>query len=418
MMLAAVLVLGYFLGRMPWHAARPSSTALAQAADKSEAVWVCPMHPEIMQDHPGVCPICGMDLVQAQKNHAGHEHGIQVDAATMQRLGVQLATAHEEELTREVKTYGTVALDQSKVRHVTAKFEGWIKKLHIASVGQHIQAGQVLYELYSPELIQRQREYLRLVERKKQLQRLVADSASGDKEIMMSLADERSRAREKLLYEDVDFEILREVEDRGRSVDVVPVRAAASGVITQINVREGSFVNGMTTIATLADLSQVWVEVAIYPDQLPWLKAGDDASVVAADSAEPIAARLQQINPVAEMPQRIASGRLVIANPQRNLLPGSYVDVTMHAQPRQALVVPRSAVMRSGRGDYVMLYLGDGHFLPSEVGLGLESGEWMEITDGLQPGAQVASNGQFLIDAAASLESARRRMRPAHAELH
>jgi len=112
-------------------------------------IWVCPMHPEIMQDHPGTCPICGMDLVEA-RDHTGHDHGVRVDTASIQKLGVRLASVQKTTLSRDVRSYGNVTADGSAIYNVHSNFDGWIKKLYIHSIGQKITQGQVIYEIYSP----------------------------------------------------------------------------------------------------------------------------------------------------------------------------------------------------------------------------------------------------------------------------
>ena len=372
-------------------------------------IWVCPMHPEIMQDHPGTCPICGMDLVEA-KDHAGHDHGVQVDTASIQKLGVRLASAKESTLSREIRTYGNVTADGSAIYNVHSKFDGWIKKVHIHSVGQKIKQGQVIYEIYSPELLMQQKEYLRFAERRKQILQTIGDVRFQENEYVMDLLQELSRERTKFLYEDIGVETVQQMDDSRRPVEVVKVLAAESGVVTQINARVGSYATPSATLFTLANVSRVWIDVALYPDQVGQVQTGDEVTISSADGQE-IKARLDFINPIAE--NNKASARVAIDNSKLHLRPGSFVDVVIHAQPHEALAIPRSAVMRSGRGSFVMLYRGDGRFLPTEVETGVENGELVEISDGLQEDAQVAVNGQFLLDAAASLNDAMQRMQPA-----
>lgn len=132
-----------------------------------EKIWICPMHPEIMQNHPGTCPICGMDLVQSKDSAAhNHDHGIHIDTASIQKLGVRLASIKKTSLSQEIRTYGNVIVDGDTLYNVHTKVDGWIKKLNINSVGQQIRKGQIIYEIYSPDLIAQQKEYLRFVVRR------------------------------------------------------------------------------------------------------------------------------------------------------------------------------------------------------------------------------------------------------------
>ena len=372
--------------------------------------WVCPMHPEIMQDHPGTCPICGMDLVEA-RDHTGHDHGVKVNTASIQKLGVRLASVQKTPLSREVHSYGNVTADGSAIYNVHSNFDGWIKKLHIHSVGQQIKQGQVIYEIYSPELIAQQKEYLRFAERRKQILQTIGDVRFQENDYVMDLLQELSRERTKFLYEGIGVETVQQMDDYRRPVEVVKVLAAESGIVTQINAREGSYATPSATLFTLSNVSRVWIDVALYPDQVGQVKVGDEVSIKSPDGQN-IKARLDFLNPIAD--NNKVSARVAIDNSKLHLRPGSFVDVVIHAQPHEALALPRSAVMRTGDGDMVMLSRGAGHFLPLHVETGIESGDQIEITDGLLEGAEVATNGQFLLDAAASLNAAAQRMQETH----
>ena len=370
-------------------------------------VWVCSMHPEIMQNHPGTCPICGMDLVES-KNPSAHDHSIQIDSASMQKLGVRLASVKRSPISQEIRVYGNVTADEGSLYNVHSKFDGWIKRSHIHSIGQHIEKGQVIYEIYSPELIMQQKEFLRFMERRNQILKTIGDVRVQENEYVMNLLVELSKERTKFLHEDIDIETVQKIEDSKMPLDVVKIIAAQSGVVTQINARAGSFATPTATLFTLADVSRVWVSVTLFPDQAEQVKDGDGITVTSTDH-QTVKAKLDFLSLVAD--NNKVSARVAIDNSQLHLRPGSFADVTIHAQPREALVVPRSAVLRSGQGDVVILSRGDGHFLPVFVETGIESGDLIEITGGIQPGAEVAVNGQFLLDAASSMNAAIERMK-------
>lgn len=374
-----------------------------------------------------MCPICGMDLVEMEpstKSQAGHEHSVHLDTASLQRLGVRLAAAKWETLSRDIDTYGNVMVDESMVSIINSNVSGVIKKLHINSVGQQIQAGQVLYEIYSPELIQSQREFIALLrEKDKLVESMMGEDAhtSGkgmSEDDMMDVKENANKRRlvsEALLYSNVGKELLDELSTTYREREVVAVHAPKSGFVTKIEVHEGNSVKPMDSLFSLVGLTQVWVEVALYPDQLAWVKDGDEVTLRLSQlDKSAIKARLQFVSPVVDSTSRTVRARLAVANPKNRLLPGALVDVTIHAKPHLALAVPRSAVMRTGKGDLVMLAEGNGHFAPVKVETGIENAELIEITAGLQEGEQVAVNGQFLLDAAASLSDAAQRMRANH----
>lgn len=393
----------------------------------AKKLWVCPMHPQIIQDHPGTCPICGMDLVEmSQPDTAQHEHqhSVHLDTATQQKLGVRLATTKWQTLSQDIYAYGNVAADESQVFNLSAKFEGVVKKLHINSVGQQVRAGQVVYEIYSPELLKTQKEYIDLLEEK---DILVAPMGAEDahtsgkgmpEDDMADVklnADQRILARDKLLYADVGNELIDELNKTYRPKEVVEIRAPRSGLVTRIETHEGSTVKPMDNLFSFVNLSRVWVEVPLYPDQLLWVKDGDEATIRMPQSGmREIKSKLKFIAPMVDSTTRTMLARLSINNTD-NLLPlGSFLDIIIHAKPHKALVVPRSAVMRTGKGDLVILAEGSGHFTPVNVETGIETSDVVEITSGLRAGDQVAVNGQFLLDAAASMSDTAQRLHNDH----
>lgn len=378
-----------------------------------EKIWICPMHPEIMQNHPGTCPICGMDLVQSKNPAAhNHDHGIHIDTASIQKLGVRLESVKKATLSREIRTYGNVIVDGDTLYNVHAKVDGWIRKLNINSVGQQIHKGQVIYEIYSPDLIAQQKEYLRFIVRRDQTLKTIGDiSPLAENPYVMDLLQELSRERTKFLYKDIGIESVQQMESSKQPIEVVKILAGQGGVVTQINAREGNFVSPSATLFTLADISRIWVEITLYPDQAGQVKNGDAVTIKTPDGQE-IKTKLDFINPLAE--NNKISARVTLNNTNPRLRPGSFVDVTIHAQPHEALVLPRSSVIHTGRGDLVILSRGEGHFLPVNIETGIESGDWIEVVDGLLEGAEVAVNGQFLLDAASSLHDAAQRMQDSH----
>ena len=373
--------------------------------DFAGSTYVCPMHPEIMQDRPGKCPVCGMDLVPA--GNAGHDPALHVDAASTEKLGIRLARAREAKISRDIPTYGSVAYDDNSQFSFNSKFDGWIKKIHVHSVGEQIEKGKILYEIYSPELIDREKKYLQFLQRRDQILQSVGDVSQQENEYVMAMLVEYSRQKESFYNEDVDPEAVRWIEDSRQTREVVKIVADKSGVVTQINAREGAFVGASSPVFTLADLSTVWIDVVLYPDQTGSVKTGDSVSIRDSGGRK-IPGKISFISPIAENNKVIA--RITMDNRKYHLRPGSFVDVAIHAEPHEAILLPRSAVMHTGHGNKVMLFLGNGRFLPVDVETGIERENEIEILDGLQEGAQVAVNGQFLLDAAASLQDAAMRM--------
>lgn len=409
-LIVAVVLVSFFFIRSPISHGNEAKqvSALPQINNAGpQKYWVCPMHPEISQDHPGTCPICGMKLVEAGTAET-HVHGIQVDNATEQRMGVRLARIKQEVIGQAVQTYGNVAIAESKTFAVHPKYEGWIKKLYVHSVGEPVKAGQVLYEIYSPDLIVRQRSYLSSIERRKQLLQTIQTTSDTENDYVMEMAMDAANDRLKLNQEEgVSVENIKTIEEKKLASEVVQIISERSGVVSQINVKEGSYVMSANPILVLADVSSVWIDVVLYPDQVSQVKRGDAVTIRDANGLE-IHSRLSFINPLASGNKVIA--RVELDNARNHLRTGTFADVTIQIHPHKALVLPRSAVIYTGDGNMVMLSRGAGHFLPVPVTTGVESGDEIEIVDGLQENAEVAVNGQFLLDSASSLSAASERM--------
>ena len=245
-----------------------AASAIPPLKETDGKVWVCPMHPEIMQDHPGACPICGMDLVESHGTHEAHKHGVTVSSATVQKLGVRLVHAKQSTISRNLTAYGAIVADGAGQYAVHSYFDGWIKKLHIRSVGQKVEQGQVLYEIYSPDLVMQQKEYLNFVARRKQiLQSITGDALIFENMYVMDLLEELSRERIKLIEENLSPDTLQYIEDHRQPLRVVPILAPKSGVVTKMDVREGGYVTPSATLLTLENTARVWVDIALYPSQ-------------------------------------------------------------------------------------------------------------------------------------------------------
>ena len=376
-------------------------------------LWICPMHAQIQQDQPGRCPICGMDLVPHVEAAAqGAADGVVVDTALQQRLGVRLVTAQRRQLGRVIRTWGSVALDESALFEVSPKIDGWLRKLHVSAAGQTVREGQPLYELYSPDLVQRQREYIEVMRRGDTLRESVGMVAGQNAQMLASLARERMRLRQQFENADIDKDFIQRMEKYRRTVDVVVIRATRSGVVTRIGAREGSYITPQSSVVSLADLSRVWIDIALYPDPSGSVSAGDAVTATPQDgSGVELRGRLQLPKTAIDPRSRSQRGRLVADNPGQRLLPGSYLDVRIAAATREVLAVPRSALVPDGRGMHVIRARGDGRFMPVAVQTGAMDELYVEIVSGLDAGDEVVAKGQFLLDAAASLQAAAERMR-------
>ncbi|WP_394780261.1 efflux RND transporter periplasmic adaptor subunit, partial [Undibacterium sp.] len=397
------------------HEMRVAATAKQGIAE----AYTCPMHPEIVQDHSGTCPICGMTLVKMHHatDHAGDAAPlVYIDDATQQRMGVRLEAAAVTEMHKEINAFATISPDESRTVSVNPKVEGWIRRLHVQGIGQAVRKGQVLYEIYSPELQQRQRDYVDLLTRREALLGSSMELVGPNSAMLGSLAKERFRARDRLLAADIPLDVVEELEKSRRIADVIPVRAAQDGVVASITAREGSYVNPMQTVLVYTDSTRVWAEITLFPDQVSWLKNGDVVVLTSGlDKNVQLRAKINLSSLQIDASNRAAKLRLSLENSTQAFRAGAYAEAVILSSARKTLSVPRDALIRTGHGDFLVVGQGQGHFLNTVVKTGIEDKERVEILGGLKAGQQVAVNAQFLLDAAGSLQAMQQRQRPAQA---
>ena len=432
-------ILAYWLGgrqaAAPEHA-HPEQT-LPAIAPTAQA-YVCPMHPHIVQDHPGDCPICGMDLVIMKDAAGAAAHQIHVDTATQQKLGVRLEQAAFATLTHDISVYGTLVADESAVLRITPNVSGLLTRLHVSRVGQRIERGQLLYELSSNETLDIQYEYIDTLRRGlpamnmaaerreqnrvklekaralgpaevKQAEHEISESEEQLRSILQPL--DRDLKRSTLRLKQIGFSeaMLDRLSKSKEAFEVIRAHASRACVVQAVMARPGMSVEAMTEILQCVDPAAAQIELVLYPDQLDWVEEGDAVTLAFADG-ETVKTRLPGLPPLVDEVTRTLRVRLPVTLERAPRL-GEYAQATIHTTEREVLSVPKSAVMRTGRGDFVMRALDKGHFMPVKVVTGIESAERIAIRDGLDAGDQVAVNGQFLLDAAASIADTVQRMR-------
>ena len=358
--------------------------------------WAAPMNPKIHSDHP-MKDSMGMAYlpVYASSPNAPKASGLSIDPRLAQNLGVRLVDVQRRPMGQAIHTVGTVAVDENRVYSVNPRFSGWVTRLNVRAVGDPVRRGQVLAEIYSPELYSAQQEYL------------IARRQGGTTEDSALLAAAKAKLR---LLGMPEGEIAA-LAQRGTAQRDVPLLAPASGVVESLDVRQGGYVSPQTNIYAIANLDRVWVNVALYSYQLPWIRIGNPVRLhLPAYPGKTWEGRLSFLYPTLDPKSRTVTARLSFPNPGGNLRPGTYADATVLASPEETLAVPSSAVLRTAQGDYVMLGEGQGHFLPVEVALGPEADGWVAIDKGLKTGDRVVESAQFLLYSESQFQSVKARM--------
>jgi len=369
-----------------------------------------PMNPAITSPVPAQDEM-GMDYipVYAQDNTsgAGEPAGtVRIDPVTVQNIGVRTALAERQSLSRHIRAVGRVAFDEERLSRLHPKTEGWIEELYIDKTGEQIGKDTILLNIYSPQLVTSQQEYLLA------LNNLDVLGESPYEEIRQGAEDLVRSARERLELLDVPEHQIRELEQTRKIKKNLHIHSPFDGVVINIGAREGQYVTPSTELYKIADLSRVWVFADVYENEVPWIQAGDPVDMkLAAIPGKVFTGRVGYIYPYAEAKTRTIRVRLEFDNPDRLLKPDMFADVTIHAQRKvDAVVIPAEAVVRSGEREQVFVVRGPGKFEPREVRLGVTSQGMVQVVEGVTAGEQVVTSSQFLIDSESKLREATAKM--------
>lgn len=370
--------------------AAEGESALEHAAQHADPTYVCPMHPEITSKEPGTCPICGMDLVLLDSS--GEGGAVEISPGVINQLGVRTEPVSRRNVYRRVDSVGYIAEDESRIRHISLRTEGWIERLVVRSVGATVRKYELLFEVYSPVLVNAQDEYIQAL-------------ALGNELLIRASAD-------RLEALGVSARQIAEVKRTRKSNRLVSVYAPQSGIVTEIEGREGMMVSTMP-VMSLVDLSTVWLLVDVFERQADWVKPGQTAQATLPFMPNKIwKGKVEYVYPSIDPKTRSLRARLRFDNPDLELKPNMYADVRILANPKKdVLTIPRESVIRTGNEQRVIVAMGDGKFIPMPVSTGVETDEVVEITSGLNEGDEVVVSSQFLIDSEASIRAAMMRMR-------
>jgi Cu(I)/Ag(I) efflux system membrane fusion protein len=370
-------------------------TAIEHAQKHLDPKYVCPMHPQIIRDVPGSCPICGMDLVAVEAEEGGSsETGptVKISPVMEHNMGVRTSKATRDKLWRRIDTVGYVDFDENYISHIHLRTKGWIEKLYVKSEGERVTKGQLLFDVYSPGLVNAQEEFVQALN-------------SGHKGLIRA-------SRDRLVALGISEQQITEIRKSKQVSQYVSVYALQDGIIAKLSVRDGMFVAPPFEIMTLANLSSIWLLAEVFESQADWVKVGQPAEVRLSYLPGKVwEGEVQYIYPSLNPKTRTLKVRLQFENPEESLKPNMFADVTIYGGAKKDIIlIPREALIRTGQDDRVILSIGDGQFRQRNVVAGIESDDWVQIISGLQAGDEVVTSGQFLIDSEASLKASLARM--------
>src|SRR5947209_5157281 len=326
---------------------------------------------------------------------------VQLTPQRLQSIGVKIGTAQIKQVESELRVTGTVDADERRIAYVQTRFPGWIRNVYANATYQYVQKGQPLFTIYRPDLVTTEQEYLLARKNSESLKTsTVTGVATGAQTLLAA-------ARERLAQWEVPASEIEKLETTGKVITDLSFNSPVSGYITEKNALPNMYVQPETRLYTVVDLSTIWVYAQVFQTDLGRIRAGDPAEVtVDAYPGKIFRGRVDYVLPQIDMNTRTARVRLIFANPGLKLTPGMYVNVLMKLPLGRQLVVPASAVFHSGTRQVVFVSHGEGQFEPRDVQTGLQVGEQVVITKGIQAGEAIATSANFLIDSESQLQAA------------
>jgi Cu(I)/Ag(I) efflux system membrane fusion protein len=382
-------------------------------AQTSQAhLYRCPMHPAIVQDHPGECPICGMTLVPVTEADKAPTSPASAEAAALglapidltpdrvQLIGMRTAKVERAPLGQELRAVGVLAPDERGLAQISVRFSGWVQKVVASETGRRVSRGEVLATIYSPEVLSAEQELLTASAWR--------EPGAGPHGEPHPLAASARRRLELLGLAAPEIDALLA---RGKVDDVVPIRSPAAGYVTARNVVAGAAVQPGAPLFEIADLARVCLVAEVFEQDAARLAVGQRATLtLAAYPGERFAGRVQLVYPTVDPRTRTLRVRLEFPNRKGpgglKLRPGMYGDVSFELPSAAGLVIPAEALVDTGEQQYVFVARGGGRFEPRPVGVGRRAGGRVQITTGLAEGDVVVTTGNFLLDSESRLRAA------------
>ena len=325
---------------------------------------------------------------------------ITIPPERLQTIGVKYEQAARRPLEKIIRTVGRVAIDERALAKVTTKFHGWIEQLLVSATGDHVKKGQVLFTIYSPDLVASQEEYLLALQGHKQMgESEFPEVARGSKDLL-----EATKRRFQLW--DITDDHIRELEKTGKVLKALPIHSPITGTVIKKEALAGAHADAGVELYTIADLSHVWILADIYEYELSFVKTGQKAAVALSyDPGTVLTGHLSFIYPTLDPKTRTAKVRFELDNRDEMLKPDMYANVELRVNLGTRLAIPQEAVIESGQKQVVFLHHGGGRLEPRLIKTGVKTGEWSEVLEGLKEGEHIVTSANFLIDSESRLKS-------------
>jgi Cu(I)/Ag(I) efflux system membrane fusion protein len=394
--LVIILILGAALGlsacsKPPGsHAGAADSTVVSDAGD----YYTCSMHPQVHMDKPGVCPICGMDLVKASNSkkmtsQSGSEAMVPLNERDQVLANVATAVVGYDVVEHTIRAYGNLEIPEPNKTVISARFNGRIERLYVDAIGAHVNTGDPLFDIYSPDIVQAANEYL-------QTTRAMPGSQNSS-----------SLIRSKLELLGLTPRQIKDIEVSGQVPFVMTYYSPGSGVVIDKKIIKGSYVSEGATLYEVSDISTLWNIADVYEADASHIAVGEPAVLSTPTYPEKsFRGIVKMIYPAVNPQSRTVKIRLVVNNASGSLRPNMYTETLFKTKTGRSITVPVGAVLITGKRNLVYVKAGhDNHFLAREVGLGSRFDGKYEITYGLTEGDEVVTQGGYLIDSESQLKT-------------
>ena len=454
--LIAALGGGYLVGtRHPVgldHSVDQQDLSKGQAASEVKQQYTCGMHPFVIQDEPGNCPICGMTLVPLKpgatgsqpqaaaaaaapkkwrspmdpsyvrdapgKDYMGHDlvpvtdggsggGEINIDPVTAQNMGVRTEPVVRRKLVKTIRTVGLLTYEEGRQFSINSKIDGWIEKLYVNQEGQMVKKGQPLMQIYSPELVAAQQEFLLALQNSRKLAGNPVAEIVGSSERLLEAA------RTRLKYWDISPGQINAIEKSGQITKTLTLYSPHTGVVSMKKALQGMRIMAGEELLQVSDISNIWVNADIFEYEIPWVKVGQTARVELPFAAGKVfEGKITYIYPYLTNETRTARARIELVNPGLELKPDMYATVNIDAGAVDgALAIPVNAVLNSGKGQTVFVARGGGKYEPRQVKTGVvDDAGYIQIVSGLGEGETVVVSAQFMLDSESTLREAVQKM--------
>jgi Cu(I)/Ag(I) efflux system membrane fusion protein len=324
-----------------------------------------------------------------------------IEPERLQTIGVKFQNAARRPLDKVIRTVGRVEIDERLVGRVNLKFDGWIDQLLVSAIGDHVEKGQRLFTIYSPDLVATQEEYLLALQSYRELGKSEFPEVSrGAKELLEA-------TRRRLELWDIRENHIRDLERTGKVLRTLPIHSPITGTVIRMEARTGTYVTPGTELYFIADLSHIWVLADIYEYELPYIKIGHGANVTLSyDPDTKLHGHVGFIYPTLDAKTRTVRVRFELDNPDEKLKPDMYANVELKIPLGTRLAVPRDAIIESGERQLIFIHHGGGKLEWRPVKLGVSAGDWVEVVEGLKEGDHIITSANFLIDSESQLKAA------------